>query len=248
MVYTTLMTVKRKIQELVTQAGIYHNPSLWLISYSTDWQNWTTIADNDLWAIEVYDWWEITENNSWNLYQFWNNYPFPKTESVIDTSTTQVDASQYWPNNYYNSLTFIISTDYRDSSKNSDLRWWNTNTLEARRWPCSEWFHVPSRTEFNSLKNSFSSLWNDPYLFKLKAWNFLMLEWREWWYKLDVNYWYYYTSDVNSSWTAYVARVWTWTPKISLLTWTNCNWINIRPFKNESVQPDTSRTVLYQSN
>ena len=108
-------------------AWVFHNTTEWLISISSDWTNWTTIMDKNLWATVVYnDEDTLSEANCWKYYQWWNNYGFAWTWSVT-TSSTQVDASSYWPWNYYSSSTFITrsSSPYDWSSvQNDNLRWW----------------------------------------------------------------------------------------------------------------------------
>lgn len=54
---TTLLTMKgfNKQVQPITTAGIYHSPSLWLISLSSDWTNWITIADKNLGATTVWN-------------------------------------------------------------------------------------------------------------------------------------------------------------------------------------------------
>jgi hypothetical protein len=101
---------------------IYHNSTLWLISIK-NWNNWITIADKNLWATTVYNSWDtLSESNCWKFYQWGNNYWFSYTWATT-TSSTAVDASSYWPWNYYSSSTFI-TTSPRDSSNNANLRWW----------------------------------------------------------------------------------------------------------------------------
>ena len=105
-------------------AGIYHNSTLWLISISSNGTNWITIADKNLWATTVYnDWDTLSEANCGKYYQWGNNYGFPFTWSVT-TSSTMVDASNYWPWNYYESSTFITASPRWDSTMNYNLRWW----------------------------------------------------------------------------------------------------------------------------
>lgn len=110
-------------------AWVFRNSSLWLISVSWDWATWTTIQDKNLWATTVYNSWDtLSEANCGWYFQRWNNYMFPFTWTVT-TSSTQVDASNYWPWNYYNSSTFITrsSSPYGwDSTDNWNLRWWET--------------------------------------------------------------------------------------------------------------------------
>lgn len=120
------------LKQWTWNAWIYHNSTLWLISLSSDWNDWTTISDKNLWATTVYsDWATLSESNCGKFYQWWNNYWFPFTWSIT-TSTSQVNASSYWPWNYYNSSTFIIrssSPQWWDSSDNANLRWWETWVL-----------------------------------------------------------------------------------------------------------------------
>lgn len=106
-------------------AGIFHNPTLWLISISWDWTTWYTIMDKNLWATTVYNNWDtLSEANCGTYFQWWNNYWFPFSWSVT-TSSTQVDASNYWPGNYYYSNIYITKFPW-DSSANDNLRWRET--------------------------------------------------------------------------------------------------------------------------
>lgn len=107
------------------EAGwIFWSSTDWLISLSSDWQNWITISDKNLWATQVWNSWDtLSQANCGNYYQRGNNYWFPRTWSVT-TSSTQVDASNYWPWNYYNSSTFITWNQDRSSVQNDNLRWW----------------------------------------------------------------------------------------------------------------------------
>lgn len=103
---------------------IYHNSTLWLISVK-NWSSWITIQDKNVWATTVYNSWDtLSEDNCGKYYQRWNNYWFPWTWSVT-TSWETVNASTYWPWNYYNDSTFRLSPQ-RDSSNNQNLRWWVT--------------------------------------------------------------------------------------------------------------------------
>lgn len=110
-------------------AWIFHSVSLWLISVSADWNNWITISDKNLWASQIYNYWDtMSEANCWLVYQRWNNYGFPYSW-IVATSSTKVDASWYWPWNYYSSATFITvtwaDTDW-SSVENNNLWWYET--------------------------------------------------------------------------------------------------------------------------
>ena len=111
---------------------IFWNSSKWLISLSSDWQTWITIADKNLWATQVWNSWDtLSEANCWKYYQWGNNYWFPFTWNVTTTSI-QVDASNYWPWNYYSSSTFIRrrNSPYRwDTTDNANLWWWTNGNV-----------------------------------------------------------------------------------------------------------------------
>jgi len=104
---------------------ICHSSTLWLISISSDWTNWTTIADKNVWATTVWNYWDtLSASNCWWYFQQWNNYMFPYSWNIT-TSSNQVNASTYWPWNYYNSSTFITNSNKTwDSSVNLNLWWW----------------------------------------------------------------------------------------------------------------------------
>lgn len=121
-------------------AWIFWNQTEWLISITSDWTTWYTIQDKNLWATTVYNNWNtLTQDNMWNMYQRWNNYWFPSTWSVT-TSSTRVNASSYWPWNYYTGSTFITtgSSPYNWSNPaNNNLRWWvsqwtSTKSVEVK--------------------------------------------------------------------------------------------------------------------
>ena len=110
-------------------AWVFRNSSLWLISVSWDWTTWYTIQDKNLGATTVYNQWDtLSDANCGYFYQWGNNYWFAHSWTIT-TSSTQVDASNYWPWNYYNSSTFITtsSSPYDWSNvQNDDLWWWET--------------------------------------------------------------------------------------------------------------------------
>lgn len=116
----------------IEAGGIFWSSTDWLISLSSDWNTWITIADKNLGATTVWNSGDtLSESNCGKYYQRWNNYGFPRTWSVT-TSSTQVDASTYWPWNYYSSSTFITrsSSPYDWSSvQNDNLRWWEDGNI-----------------------------------------------------------------------------------------------------------------------
>lgn len=117
---------------VATNAWIFHNSTEWLISLSWNWTTWYTMQDKNLWATTVYNSWDtLSETNCWWYFQRGNNYMFPWiwNPATITTSSTTIDASTYWPWNYYNSSTFITtsgSSQTRETSWNTNLRWWTS--------------------------------------------------------------------------------------------------------------------------
>ena len=223
---------------------IYWNGNLWLISFSEDWTTWHTIADKNIGATST----DITSSSSyWNYYQRWNNYWFIYWWSPTTSSST-VNASTYWPWNYYSNSTYRTVARW-DSSANVNLWWQTTNTNVARRWPCPEWYHVPSTADLSPMFYSFWGLSANDFrqFFKIpQCWT------REW--SNATSYQYIWTRACV--WTSF-ASVWEY--------WISARFLNvsgnnapttnavvtsfampIRPFKNVAVQPDSSRTVLYQ--
>ena len=105
-------------------AWVFYNATDGLISVSGDWVTWYTIQDKNLWATTVYNQWDtVNDANSWYFYQWGNNYWFAHSWTVT-TSSTKVDASNYWPWNYYSSSTFITWSGNWSSVQNNNLWWW----------------------------------------------------------------------------------------------------------------------------
>jgi hypothetical protein len=71
------------------------------------------------------------------------------------TTLTKVNASWYWPWNYFSSPTEIISKRNDWSTVRNDNLWWDiTNTQEARQWPCATWYHIPTITAWKWLMSA----------------------------------------------------------------------------------------------
>lgn len=234
----------------VTTAWIYHNQTLWLISFSSDWTNWTTIADKNLWATTVYNDWDTQEqSNCGNIYQRWNWYGFPYWTN--QSTSAYINASWYWPWNYYTDSTFR-SSSYSwyyiwDSSFNNNLRWETTNTDAARQWPCENWFHIPSDNNLITLTTTLNSLWITPNINNWKTYLKMPL-----WWVLN-QYWEFVANSTNLTiWSSDHWDNYNWLYMVLTGNWfsrSNRNkayWLHIRPFKNNAVIPSSSRTVLYQ--
>lgn len=239
----------------VIVAGIYHNAQQWLISLSDDGATRITIADKNLWATQVYNYGDtLSSTNGGYVYQRWNNYWFPYTGSIT-TSTSIINASSYWPWNYYSSSTYIYNSDwYWDSSYNQDLRWDITDTLEARQWPCASGFRVASWDEWIALVAMMTSLWittKTDYLTYLKIPRTWYRRWADGGTALSIwtnAYWRSSTPRKGGVWyDNYNARNIAIESSISATDNSGrASWLAIRPMKNEPVIPDSTRTVLYQ--
>ena len=228
---------------LYTLPWIYHNPTLWLISYSSNWSTWYTIADKNLWASSV-QW-------NWYMYQRWNNHWW--TSTPANKSSTKQDPTWYWPWNYYDNDLFI-TWSYRwtwwGSTWNANL-WWNTTgTSAARQWPCQSWFHIWTSSEFNTIANIVIWLvWSNQaddckqYFLMPSSYKTISYDWYVSSYDKN-NLWWCSDWNCTERWWKYV-HIYT-TPSWIGTEWP-CYWYQIRPMKNTPVQPDTDWTILYKS-
>ena len=244
---------------------VYYNSTLWLISISWDWSTRYTIADKNLWATTVYNSWDtLSEANCGKYFQWGNNYGFPWTWTIT-TSSTVVDASSYWPWNYYSSDTFINSSNWRwTTTDNRNLRWWVSQWTSEKKvepkkiyyWdsiivsdmqgPCPDGFHVPSYNEFNYFLDAWRTLWaswNTLYkvCFKMPYnWERIYTDWSI----ADTNnYGYYWTSSAGSNHKAYhYSFNGTYLYSTDIF---NSYWFAIRWIKDSPVVPTSSWTKLY---
>ena len=151
---------------LTTRTDLNWNSfSYWTITIEHNWDS-ITMMDRNLWATTN----NINSSRSYGYhYQWWNNYWFDLfDESVKDDAIFRrtVDASRYWPWNYYFDDAFRAIRerpfDWSNPS-NNNLRWWSwdsrnnnrwfdlTNSIADRQWPCPDWYHVPSIWEFDKV-------------------------------------------------------------------------------------------------
>ena len=182
---------------------IFWSSTDWLISISSDWQTWITIADKNLWATTVWNSWDtLSEANCGKYYQRWNNYGFPRTWSVT-TSSTQVDASNYWPWNYYSSDTFIKDGWGWDSGDNWNLWWWVT------QWTFQDGEKISAinttQADVDSTAPSNPSewdLWYDTTNSAMKVW-----DWTAW---QSVGWWDVLVSDQPNNILTSWMKIWAW--------------------------------------
>lgn len=243
----------------IDKAWIYKNDELWLVSVSSNWNTWYTISLYNLWNFQWGNNYSFIANpDPQDWADYWYNDMFLNwTVNWWDV----FDNSWYWPSNpletsvYYQCLNHTMHYKYY-SCRN--LWWWETNTDEAKRWPCASWRHVPSLTDMQDFFWVFEDLgiceysydsnrkryyWSETYnvpdvyfatlLGNLNLWDgFMTCHWPNvWWGSYDLPY--RYAPDL-SYWY------------VTLQVWNTCRTDVIRPFKNTPVVPDSTRTVLYQ--
>ena len=234
----------------ISTPWIYHNPDLWLISLSWDWNTRITIMDKNLWATTVYnDWDTLSDDNCGYFYQWGNNYGFPHSWTVT-TSSTQVDASGYGPWNYYSSSIFITWGYDRSSVQNDDLWWWVTWTNEAMQWPAPTDFHISSNTERQAICDILvTTFWLADNATTM--WTYLKMPMAGYRNRSSSNvidagfYGYYWSStdyDYNYAYYLYFDS----SSLDSLDGNYRSNGLPVRCFQNTPTVPTASWTVLYQ--
>ena len=188
---------------------IYHSSTLWLISIKK-WDTWITIADKNLGATTVWNSWNtLSQNNCWYYYQRWNNYWFAWTGSIT-TSSTQVNASNYWPWNYYSGSSFCTNNLDWSSVRNDNLRWWVTwpiSMSEVKNIYIGE--YVPP-TEYIEYKMTADSSWN----------LYVPIAWESTGGTQDCPY----SWKISVDWWAETTYSWTWSSQWKItLSWYTAN-------------------------
>ena len=169
----------------------YRNSDRWLITIISSWDI-ATLQDKNLGATEVFDptsqnvkdssiptyyflgkswrFWKCSQ--IWNLYQYWNNFPFDCTTFfnswyLYSDYTYETPSSTYtWENPYFSSGFY----DWRYNNPWLDAWWWVTLTTLAQKWPCPDWYYIPSSWDFwnfNIMLNRFSYNYNSTIVFEL---------------------------------------------------------------------------------
>ena len=235
--------------------------SNWQIIYTDDlgveiWRvtnTWATISWNPWllninWHIIVCSWvstWFILKsvnegasttdilslNSFWKLFQWWNNWWW--NEWSVTTSSRQVCTN--WSTT--NVTTFVSWNDDWCTISNNDVWWWVSASVADDRWPCPDWYSVPSAQTWNSIYTAWwwSSLSSQRWLHFSRS-----LKIPFWWYR---NYgdtlesqqgvlWYYWS---NTQWftstqafTLYMSNS-SVTPAQSQA---RANWFSVRCIKN----------------
>ena len=122
-------------------AWIFWKEDLWLVTIS-DWFNYMTIADKNLWAeaVRLGGDSKLTDAYYGDIFQRWNNFAFTSDENwQLWYWEEAIDASWYWPGNYYSSSTYVwrvedpVEACEWDSSHNTNLRWWDVWNAPAQK-------------------------------------------------------------------------------------------------------------------
>jgi len=130
-----------------------------------------TLMDKNLGASVAWIW----SDSDGCMYQWWNNYCFPSVWTVTSTGTLATRDGRFNNNGYYGEIfikwTSTSKYDYwsdKTPSNHDGLWWWATNETAypvtnptERRWPCPEWYHVPSYGEWDKTLTRWTASNND---------------------------------------------------------------------------------------
>ena len=117
-----------------------------------------TMMDRNLWATTAGIW----ADADGYFYQYWNNYGF--SAGTINSTTDKPIWDDSYDNSGYYSEVFIaginsLSDYWSDGVLHDNLWWWLGDSeanwywytwwvvlnLTGRKWPCPDWYHVPSQ-------------------------------------------------------------------------------------------------------
>ena len=143
-------------------------PSTWLV-YDSESQTITvwwivggvkkryTIQDRNVWATVTWAASTVPEWSIWKLFQWWNNYWIYRNDTNFSDTNVRVDVWIPVPSSYSWALYNVNKDDNSPYSTTTTWYynlWWDysaINDWNARRWPCDDWYHVPSRDEVQAL-------------------------------------------------------------------------------------------------
>ncbi len=109
--------------------------------YSDDFSYGITLQDKNLWANNV---WE-----TWDYYQYWNNQPWNNEDEDTKNIWANYPSDSYWDNRWWQSDTFYIGPD--GTIAGYDMYKHIARFVLDRKWPCNEWYHIPSAWEWSEL-------------------------------------------------------------------------------------------------
>ena len=219
---------------------------LYRIISSEDREHAVVIQDRNLWASGT--------GQNWYTYQWWNNMSF--WNDNFETTETLAVWNNKFNNTWYNlGSKFIVGTtgDYWSYWLHHDwLRWWigdeNDDVYDVdvfRQWPCPKWFHVPTLSDWEELRQYLTDDQSDFSFLRFPTSNT---------YRDFASWNSQYTNDF---------RIWTSTPvvgseKAVAVVWWNSGqiarsmWLQVRCFQNKMdamvwVQQKWSDIVFYDT-
>ena len=237
--------------QTISKKTIADCENLWDVIYWTvDWTiSWLTCSDDIMACWWVWTWYTISACNLWSsivwtwttsygkYFQWWRNKWFILYESSQEASTL---TWSIWLNSLTDTYWFVWNPTWPWSWANSSItdNWWSfTNTNLARRGPCPENYHVPSKDDWQWLINIKwdllnANLWSD-FISELKipvvgVRNYF---WDYWNWSYQWTMWFYWSSSFN--WPS--AMFYFLFSPASILNWwsgSNSYWLAVRCFKN----------------
>lgn len=207
----------------------------------------TNIKDRRLWTV----WWKIGGVNIHDLTGKQNLDPddeFVVADSENIRQNKKIKYSNiiwFWNKSEFDSL-IELNKNTLYAVKNKWLVMCPDN--ESMQWPCANWFHIPTLNELTALKDNMTALWIDT-----TTWNCFEI-----YMKMPIA-WF---RQQGTQWTV---TAWRWAYWTTTPSWTNAayflffnwsmaslsdnrrrsEWMSIRPFRNTSVVPTNSWTVLF---
>lgn len=239
MTITALGTVKLPKSKTLIWT-VYRNQQLWLISMKLKDSDWITFYDRNLWVDEI--WW------SWYFFQWWNNYAFDPNTVSEKVRNQQIDPSWYWPDNPLIEPVLKYDT-YIVSVNNTNMWWWDEDDVSKKRWPCPEWYHIPTKEDIDIWT------WMNEYLTWEEFRSIFLIEdtapnWScsyESIYQEHINFWS--SNWVYEDWRCYGSWISTGgsnAKNIKRERRLTCLTYYIRPFKDTPIVPDSSREIIYK--
>ena len=190
-----------------------------------------------MWATEVYNPENPNPESYWFHYQWWNNYWFQScwTNGCNDFpnwefSAVQVSFDSSFAPSKYASNTFIWLNSTKDYNRLSNcsrnngclnIRWWGWDSStenwsdtepEWRRWPCPQWYHIPSEYERGQIITWWS--YNTNNIDWTKFASDLLLppagnRRDDWEIERQGKYWHYRSSSPSITTALYATYIWT---------------------------------------
>ena len=182
----------------------------------------------------------------------WTNIKTINNTSLLGSGDITISAPTYTAWSHIDITSNVISTKglQEELTAGDNITIW-PNIESDMKWPCPSGFHVPSKNEWTALKNIWVGLWQSGSdwstfwaKFKLPFWNYRFLSGDETDYNQGING-IYWSSTPKTSDTkfAYFTSMGGW---VFMTDWEyrRVYGMSIRPFKNTSVIPDATWTVV----